>query len=279
MSDGTTPERGRINCVLVASGKWHDIDFARLELLKLLAEDDRIRVRVFEDYENIAAIEAADFLVSYTCDVVPSVAAQEAIRAWLERGGRWYALHGTNSLIRMVSNGEFDTPRWAPLFSETLGSMFVAHPPIEPYTVTVADPTHPLVEGVEPFETTDELYLMETYGHLHVLLETEFGGEAPGFVNHTWEHGKHPVFYLHPVGKGEVLYLTLGHCRGHYDMQPLLDYWPTVDRCAWNLPVFYTLLRRGIAWAKEARPERPMTEAETLEAIRQTVEANRRPTG
>ena len=46
----------RINCVLVCGGVWHDMDFARLELLKLLAEDQRVRTRVFEDYENTAAI-------------------------------------------------------------------------------------------------------------------------------------------------------------------------------------------------------------------------------
>ena len=49
----------RINAVLVVGGKFHDMDFARLELLKLLAEDERVRVRVFEDYTNIAAIEAS----------------------------------------------------------------------------------------------------------------------------------------------------------------------------------------------------------------------------
>ena len=43
---------GRINCLLIAGGVWHDIDHARLELLKLLSEDERFRVRVFEDYEN-----------------------------------------------------------------------------------------------------------------------------------------------------------------------------------------------------------------------------------
>jgi hypothetical protein len=34
------PTRGsdRIDCVLIAGGKYHDIDYARLELLKLLAE-------------------------------------------------------------------------------------------------------------------------------------------------------------------------------------------------------------------------------------------------
>lgn len=242
---------GRINCVLIAGGMWHDIDFARLELLKLLAEHDRVRVRVFEDYENLAAIEEADFLITYTCNVVPSLPVQEALREWVRRGGRWYALHGTNSVIRMMSDGQFGTPDWAPLFMETLGSMFRSHPPIAPYRVEVADPEHPLVRGIEPFESTDEQYLMRTYGELKVLLDTEYGGEAPGFVENSWEKARHPVFYIHETGDGAVLYLTLGHCRHHYDMQPMMDYWPSVDRCAWDLPVFYDLLRRGINWALE----------------------------
>jgi type 1 glutamine amidotransferase len=240
----------RIDCVLVAGGKYHDIDFARLELLKLLAEDDRVRVRVFEDYANLEAIAKADILVTYTCDVTPSLVQQEALRGWLERGGRWYALHGTNSILRFLSNGLVDSPRWAPHFMRTLGSMFVAHPPIAPYRVTVAAPDHPLVAGVEPFDAEDELYLSEYYGELQVLLETEFEGEAAGFVEHQWDRAKHPVFYIHPVGAGAVLYLTLGHCRGHYDMQPLVDFYPQPEKGSWALPVFYDLLRRGLAWAK-----------------------------
>ncbi len=243
--------RRRLNAVLIAGGKYHDIDFARLELLKLLAEDDRVRVRVFEDYSNLAAIEAADFLVSYTCDVTPSLVEQEALRRYVENGGRWYALHGTNSILRFLQNGLVDSPRWAPHFMQTLGSMFIAHPPIAPYKVTVAKPEHPLVKGVTPFDATDELYLSEYYGDLEVLLETEFEGEATGFVEAKWAKAKHPVFYLHPVGKGAVLYLTLGHCRGHYDMQPMIEFYPVPERGSWELPVFYDLLRRGLAWAKE----------------------------
>ena len=56
--------------------------------------------------------------------------------------------------------------------------------------------------------------------------------------------------YFKPHGEGAVLYLTLGHCRGHYDMPGVADYYPEIERCAWELPVFYTLLRRGIDWAK-----------------------------
>ncbi len=252
MSVAESDKPKRINCVLVAGGKYHDIDFARLELLKLLAEDARVKVRVFEDYENLDALAKADILITYTCDVMPSLPAQEALRKWVERGGRWYALHGTNSILRLLKNGLWDAPRWAPLHMQTLGSQFIAHPPIAPYRVTVADPSHPLVKGVEPFDTTDELYLMETHGQLHVLLETEYVGEGTGFAESQWkDKRKHPVFYIHTLGKGAVLYLTLGHCRGHYDLQPLLDWWPSVDRCAWDLPVFYDMLRRGIAWIKE----------------------------
>jgi type 1 glutamine amidotransferase len=241
----------RINCVLVAGGRYHDIDFARLELLKLLGEDKRVRTRVFEDYEQVAALSDADILISYTCDVVPSLVAQEALAAWVEAGGRWYALHGTNSLLRR-EGGAWAAPRWAPVFFDLLGSQFLSHPPIVPYQVTVADPHHPFVEGVEPFEVTDELYHLETHGDLQVFLEAANTEVGKGFVEGAGAPGVHPVFYLKPRGRGAVLYLTLGHCRGHYDLQPMADWWPSIDRCSWDLPVFYTLLRRGIEWLKEA---------------------------
>ena len=245
------PSDKRIDCVLIAGGKYHDIDFARLELLKLLAEDERVRTRVFEDFETVEAIAGADFLVSYTCDVTPSLKAQEAIRAFVAGGGRYYALHGTNSILRFLESGLVDTPDWAPHFMETLGSAFASHPPIEPFRVEVADASHPVSQGIEAFETTDELYLSRPRAEMQVLLDTEFGGETPGFVDSQWDKARHPVVYLRPLGQGAVLYNALGHCRGHFDLQPLADWWPTVDRCSWELEVYYTLLRRGLDWAKE----------------------------
>ena len=82
-----------VDVYLVAAGKYHDIDFARLELLKLLAEHEQIRVTVVSDYENVEEIEKCSFMVSYTCDVRPAEGAQTSIRKWVERGGRWMALH------------------------------------------------------------------------------------------------------------------------------------------------------------------------------------------
>lgn len=241
----------RLDCVLIAGGKWHDIDFARLELLKLLAEDERVRVRVFEDYENRDAIGAADLLVSFTCDVVPSLESQEYLRSWVAQGKRWLALHGTNSILRFLENGKVDTPDWAPHFMETLGTAFVAHPPVAPFGVEVTDPSHPLVAGISGFETTDELYLSRPTGPIEMLLHVDFAGDAPAFVEDKWAQGRHPLMYLRKLGEGAILYNALGHCRGHYDMHPKLDWFPTIQRGAWDVPEYYTLLRRGIDWAKE----------------------------
>ena len=57
--------------------------------------------------------------------------------------------------------------------------------------------------------------------------------------------------YTHPVGDGEVLYLTLGHCCGKYDMRPIQEV-AEVVRGSWDSPVFRELLRRALLWAKKA---------------------------
>ena len=244
----------RIDVTLVAGGKYHDIDFARRELLALLGEHDEFRVRVQPDYEDTTGITASSILVSYTCDVRPSETAQRTIRQWVENGGRWVALHGTNSALTLGGPNGVDSPRVFPMWADTLGSQFVAHPPIQPYRVQITDASHWLVAGIESFETDDELYLSEYVDRsaLQVLLHTEWQGDAAGFVEHDWTSCDpvHPVMYLRPLGSGAVLYNTLGHCRGHYDMAPVLDYYPRVERCSWEKPAYYELLRRSLRWAR-----------------------------
>jgi uncharacterized protein len=247
----------RIDAYLVAGGKYHDIDFARFELLKLLAEHEHVRIRVAATYEDVEAIAAAQFLVSYTCDVRPSEPAQQAIRNWVERGGRWLALHGTNAALDLPRPNGVEAPRCFPTWADTLGSQFVAHPPIAPYRVELTDPTNWLVAGITEFDTDDELYLME-YHHrdqLHALLHTTWNGNARGFQEADWPTGsgfdgdRHLVMYTRTLGSGAVLYNTLGHCRSHYDMAPMVPYYPKIERCSWDHPQYYELLRRGIRWA------------------------------
>ncbi len=243
----------RVDAYLVAGGKYHDIDFARRELLDLLAEHEHVRVTVGSNWDDIDALTSSAFVVSYTCDVRPSEASQHAMRAWVEGGGRWVALHGTNTALDLPRPNGVESPRCFPTWVDTLGSQFIAHPKIAPYPVRLSDPDHWLVAGVDEFETEDELYLMEypDRGALQPLLHTTYSGEAPGFEEDDWTTGDetHLVQYVRPFGTGAVLYNTLGHCRGHFDMVPLKDYHPTIDRCSWEKPEYYELLRRAIRWA------------------------------
>ena len=141
---------GRLDAVLVCGGRWHDFDYARYQLLGLLGEREQVRTRVFADYSVFGALERADLLISYTCDVRPTAAEQDALASFVSRGGRWLALHGTHSAIDppSVPGGVYRTPRVLGRFAEVLGGQFLAHPPIAPYTVQVTAPSHPLVAGL-----------------------------------------------------------------------------------------------------------------------------------
>lgn len=240
----------RVEAYLVAGGKYHDIDFARVELLKLLAEHPQVRVRVGSDYRDTESIAASRFLVTYTCDVRPSEEEQEVLHDFVSSGGRWLALHATNAALTFTKKG-VDSPRVIPKLAFTLGSQFVAHPPIMPYKVECVAPDHPLVKDIGSLVVEDELYLCEYHERekLTPLLETSYSGQAEGFLESDWTDAERQlVMYLRPLGDGAVLYNTLGHCRGHYDMAPVMDYYPEIEQGSWQLPQYYELLRRSLRW-------------------------------
>ncbi len=239
---------GPIQTHLIAAGKYHDIDFARLEILKLFADEPRIRATVAMDFSNIERLQACSLLVTYTCDVMPTEAEAIAIRTWLDAGGRWLALHGTNSILRFLESGLVDAPDERPDVMAMLGTQFVAHPPIGPFKVNVKQPDHPLVRGERDFEVVDELYLTRTTADIDILLSTTFAGEATGFTESHWPETEVPILYERQHGKGSLLYFTLGHCRGHYDVAVFTPFWPHPERCAWNYPVYTRILRRCILW-------------------------------
>jgi type 1 glutamine amidotransferase len=165
-------------------------------------------------------------------------------------GKKWFALHGTNSILRFLEDGRVNSPRENEPFMELLGSQFLSHPPIMPYEVEVSDPDHPLVKDIPTFTVDDELYLSVHHGEQHTLLHTNWSGITEAFVDDNWESDEpRPCMYIHPYGSGEVLYLTLGHCRGKYDMQPLMEEYPEPEFGAWKTDEYYELLRRGLRWA------------------------------
>jgi len=237
---------------LVCAGKYHDFDFARLELLKLLSENPAIRTSVASDYANLERLADCDLLITYTCDLMPSAAQTQSLREFVEGGGRWLALHGTNSVLEFTADGRIATPGDHEEFMAILGSQFKAHPPMGSFRVENACPDHPLVRDIPSFDVVDELYMMKLFAPLRPLLHTRFSGNCAPFVDAEWPDQMTPVFYLRDLGDGTVLYLTLGHCRGHFDTSPARPTVPHPERCAWNYPVYYELIRRSIRWGVDS---------------------------
>lgn len=98
-----------------------------------------------------------------------------------------------------------------------LGSAFITHTPIKPFTVHIADGTHPITRGVSDFEIEDERYQVAAdWTRLHVLAEAE----------------GHPLLYVLRWGRGKVHYSGLGHTQ-----QALAH------------PGYQRLLAQAIAWA------------------------------
>jgi hypothetical protein len=256
----------RCDVHLIAGGRFHDVGFARLELLKLLAKRAEPQVSVAADFSDTEQILASDLLITYTCDVRPTPEQQATLKAFLEQGGRWFALHGTNSLLDFdTTNGPIDAfgvtipgvpyaPDLAPDYMAMLGTRFVTHPPIQEFEVTVTQPDHPLMAGIEDFTTEDEPYCCDVLGDINILLESRYSSENMSELPDGWDNPNrvHPQMYLKKVGGGEILYLMLGHSCGQFDMQPIMEQCDVV-KCSWGLPVYYELLERGLSWGIAAQ--------------------------
>jgi type 1 glutamine amidotransferase len=228
------------NLICGSPARNHDFDFARIRLHEALYEAGNIRTDVAVNYDDGAAIEAADMLVTYTSQVPVAEEQCASLQRFVENGGRWFAVHASNSV------------RDNPHLPAILGSRFITHPPYTHFSVSITKPSDPLLDGLAPFEVDDELYVIDARDDVEVLLHTRWGGEAMG--GRQVEEGERPLMYRRRAGNGGVLYLALGHANRPFDKaRPDAPDQPD-RRGPWGLPVYKELIRRGIEWAAGRRP-------------------------
>jgi hypothetical protein len=78
------------------SSAGHDHDYPRLRLLGLLADED-VQASVANDFADLPKwLPVSRLLITYVAGPYPDTAQCTALRAWLEAGGHWLALHGTS---------------------------------------------------------------------------------------------------------------------------------------------------------------------------------------
>lgn len=134
-------------------------------------------------------VERYDVVVDYRTQHGTREAERDGLLGSVRGGGGYVGIHGA---------GDIDD-RVKPAFREFLGGEFLRHPAQSDLRVeVVAD--HPVVEGVEDFDTHDEPYELAYDDDIEVLAET-----------HHDSFGRMPVLWTKPYGAGRVVYCSLGH--------------------------------------------------------------------
>jgi len=156
-----------------------------------------------------------------------------------------------DGLLELIGNGcgiagwhghMGDAFRDRPTYHFLIGGQFVAHPPGWPdnpvpsddfvdYDVTITNPAHEIVEGIDSFRLHSEQYYMLVDPSNEVLATTTFSGE------HLWwiEGSVIPVVWTRRWDRGRVFYCSIGH---------------TLDDL--KVPQVTEIIRRGALWAARA---------------------------
>jgi type 1 glutamine amidotransferase len=165
--------------------------------------------------------DVAVFLLT-TGDVL-GPAEQEALEAFVRRGGGWAGVHS-------ASDTEYD---W-PFYAELVGAHFAGHPWLPRHALLRAEaPGHPAgARGLpSPWARTDEWYDFRRNPRglpgLTVLLTVDEGSYWGGGMG-----ADHPVAWAREVAGGRAFYTALGHTAA-----------------GWAEPAFLAHLRAGLAWA------------------------------
>lgn len=247
----------------------HDHDYARLRLLRLLA-DQAIPASVGNDFADVEKwLPVSRLLITYVAGPYPDAAQCAAMRQWLEAGGHWLALHGTSGGKAERVEGMRSRRTVKSEHHALLGCYFLTHPPIRRFRVDVTDRDDPITRGIGPsFEVEDEPYFVELQdpSSTRVLLTAEYGPDAvspsigtiyPSDTSLQADGRTRVLGYTRDVGAGSVTYCALGHChnpairaaRGADATDPTL----ATFHGAWESNSFIALLCNAISVGVRAR--------------------------
>lgn len=212
----------------------HDWRATTAALLHTLEFDPRALVDVTENPEDLASPEFSDYslvLLNY-CNwqrTGLSEAAKTNFTRYLSNGGGVAVIHFANGAFHrsLPDAGASDWPEYRRIvrriWDHNGGS---GHDAYGPFRVDIAGVAHPILRGLAPFETVDELYFRQTGEEPIIALAT-----ARSKVTGRDE----PMAWAHDYGRGRVFQTVLGHSA------------ESIHKAA-------PLIRRGAVWAAGRQP-------------------------
>ncbi len=232
--ESTLPETERAIRAVMVTGHHHPAhDWrATTEAVRAaLGRDSRFQLTVWEDPEKLATEDLGqyDLLIQNYCNwetPTLSAPAREKLLRFV-RGGKGLLL------VHFANGAWLDWPEYRWLSRRVWIDPVSGHDPYGAFRVE-ARGSHPITEGIQPFETRDELYFRQQ-GMLPV--------QPLLFAKSKVTGQDEPLAFVYQEGKGRVFQSLLGHAGESL-----------------RTPAVAEILRRAAAWVANRDPlPRPVT--------------------
>ncbi|MBM3833464.1 MAG: ThuA domain-containing protein [Verrucomicrobia bacterium] len=207
--------------------EWRSVTAA---LILALEQDPRAIVHVTENIEDLATdkVRGYDLLVmNYSNWDKPGLsdAGKANFIRYLENGGGLAVIHFANGAFTdTLPNKECDWPEYRTRIVRRIWDHRPGrsgHDAYGPFRVEIAGVKHPIIDGLQSFETVDELYYRQ-WGELPI--------EPLAYATSKDTKQREPMAWACDYGKGRVFQTVLGHAD------------ESVRKAA-------ALIRRGSVWA------------------------------
>ena len=162
-----------------------------------------------------------DALMIYGDHTTLTPEQERALLAFVEGGKGLVAIHSASAMFT-----------GSDAYISLVGGEFERHGTGE-FTAEIIAPTHPVMQGLQPFSTWDETYVHRRHNpeNRTVLME-RVDGQA-----------REPYTWVRTHGKGRVFYTAYGH-----------------DQRTWSNPGFHKLVEQGTVWAVDEPARRAWVE-------------------
>lgn len=216
--------------------KWHNWERTTPAMKELLEKEERIKVEVSLDIEDLSKKKLSDYsvvLLNYCNWHDPqklSETSQKAFTEFLKKGGGLVVVHFANGAFHfsLPKAKESDWPEYRRIVRrvwnhEGKGKEQSGHDSFGSFQVEIARQAHPITERLKAFEVTDELYFNQAGEEAIEPLIT-----ARSKVTKSDE----PLAWVGRYGEGRVFQTLLGHSEKTYEAFEARE-----------------MLRRSVMWA------------------------------
>jgi type 1 glutamine amidotransferase len=222
------PKVKPIKVLLVTGAEYHNWRETAPVLAAQLRKDPRMDVRMVEDahFLDSSAVSGYDviFLNYMNFEVpAPGEAAKDNLRKAIAGGKGLVLVHFACGAWRKWPEKTLEWPEFKNLAGRVWDPALRGHDPHGKFRVEIAMPDHPIMKGMPPFETVDELYTCLTGDRPIEVLATA-KSKVDGNI--------YPMAFCFNYENGRVFHCVLGHDGKALEPAPVGE-----------------LFRRGTAWA------------------------------